>query len=59
MRGDARSRQSRKQLFGENSKGIRARHENEMSERVIGAAIEVHRYHGPGLVEQVYEESLN
>ncbi len=33
-------------------------HENEISERIIGAAIEVHRYHGPGLVEQVYEESL-
>ena len=33
-------------------------HENEISERIIGAAIEVHKYHGPGLVEQVYEESL-
>jgi GxxExxY protein len=33
-------------------------HENEISERIIGAAIEVHRYHGPGLVEQIYEESL-
>ena len=33
-------------------------HENEISERIIGAAIEVHRYHCPGLVEQIYEESL-
>ena len=33
-------------------------HENEISEQIIGAAIEVHRYHGPGLVEQIYEESL-
>ena len=33
-------------------------HENEVSERIIGAAIEVHKYHGPGLVEQIYEESL-
>src|ERR1039458_5594325 len=35
-----------------------AMHENEISTLIIGAAIEVHRYHGPGLVEQVYEESL-
>ncbi len=33
-------------------------HENEISNLIIGAAIEVHRYCGPGLVEQVYEESL-
>jgi GxxExxY protein len=33
-------------------------HENEISERIIGAAIEVHRFFGPGLVEQVYEESI-
>ena len=33
-------------------------HENEISERVIGASIEGHRYFGPGLVEQVYEEAL-
>ena len=33
-------------------------HENEISHLIIGAAIEVHRVHGPGLVEQVYEESL-
>ena len=33
-------------------------HENEVSSLIIGAAIEVHRFHGAGLVEQVYEESL-
>jgi GxxExxY protein len=33
-------------------------HENEISQRIIGAAIEVHKHFGPGLVEQVYEEAL-
>lgn len=33
-------------------------HENEISECIIGSAIEVHKYYGPGLVEQVYEEAL-
>jgi len=33
-------------------------HENEISERIIGAATEVHKFFGPGLVEPVYEESL-
>jgi GxxExxY protein len=33
-------------------------HENEISERIIGAAIEVHKFFGPGLVEQIYEESV-
>ena len=33
-------------------------HENEISDKVIGAAIEVHRHHGPGLVEKIYEDSL-
>jgi GxxExxY protein len=33
-------------------------HENEISNLIIGAAVEVHRCFGPGLVEQVYEESL-
>ncbi len=33
-------------------------HENEISGLIIGAAIEVHKHFGPGLVEQVYEESL-
>jgi|ERR1043166_2103481 GxxExxY protein len=33
-------------------------HENEVSSLIIGAAIEVHRYFGPGLVEKVYEEAL-
>jgi GxxExxY protein len=31
---------------------------NEITEMVIGAAIEVHRYLGPGLLESAYEECL-
>ncbi len=33
-------------------------HENEISKKVIGCAIEVHRQLGPGLLESVYEEAL-
>ncbi len=33
-------------------------HENEISEKIIGAAIEVHRILGAGLLESVYEDAL-
>jgi GxxExxY protein len=33
-------------------------HENEISRQIIGAAIEVHRCLGPGLLESVYEDAL-
>lgn len=29
-----------------------------MTEKIIGAAIEVHKYWGPGLLESIYEKSL-
>jgi len=32
--------------------------EEQLTERIIGAAIEVHRFWGPGLNEEVYERSL-
>ncbi len=32
--------------------------ENELTQGIIGAAIEVHRCLGPGLLEAVYEEAL-
>jgi GxxExxY protein len=32
--------------------------ENVLTERIIGAAIEVHRHLGPGLLESAYEECL-
>ena len=31
---------------------------NEITEKIIGCAIEVHRQLGPGLLEHAYEEAL-
>jgi GxxExxY protein len=31
---------------------------NDLTERIIGCAIEVHRHLGPGLLESVYESAL-
>ena len=32
--------------------------EQALTEKIIGAAIEVHKYWGPGLLESVYEKSM-
>ena len=32
--------------------------QNELSGQIIGAAIEVHRILGPGLLESIYQEAL-
>ena len=34
------------------------RNNNELSSKIIGAAIEVHKAPGPGLLESVYEECI-
>ena len=34
------------------------KHENEITEKIIGCAIEVHRNLGPGLLESIYEKAL-
>jgi GxxExxY protein len=31
---------------------------NHLTQRIIGAAIEVHRHVGPGLLESIYQECL-
>jgi GxxExxY protein len=31
---------------------------NELAQKIIGTAIEVHRYFGPGLLESAYEKCL-
>ena len=31
---------------------------DELTEQIIGSAIEVHRVLGPGLLESIYEEAL-
>ena len=33
-------------------------HENEISEKIIGSAFEVHRILDPGQLESVYEDAL-
>jgi len=33
-------------------------YDDELTEKIIGAAIEVHRHLGPGLLEAIYEEAL-
>ena len=41
-----------------NRRGAETRRENQITETVIGCAIEIHRALGPGLLESAYEECL-
>jgi len=38
--------------------GQNEKRSNELSNRIIGAALEIHRILGPGLLESAYEECL-
>jgi GxxExxY protein len=41
-----------------NRRGAETQRENQITETVIGCAIEIHRALGPGLLESAYEECL-
>lgn len=41
-----------------NRRGAETQSENQLTEKIIGCAIEVHRTLGPGLLESAYEECL-
>ena len=41
-----------------NRGGAEAQSENQITEAIIGCAIEVHRTLGPGLLDSAYEECL-
>jgi len=45
--------------WGESRENLRGRHEFEdLSNKVIGCAIEVHKTLGPGFLESIYEQAL-
>jgi GxxExxY protein len=44
-------------VFAKNAKGVRM-HEDEISYKIIGAAIKAHKAIGPGLLESAYEHAL-
>ena len=52
VRKDFSQRARRKKIRGKNM------NENEISHRIIGIAIELHKKLGPGLLESVYENAL-
>jgi len=45
-------------LATESTEGTEKFMNDQLTERIIGAAIEVHRLLGPGLLESIYEEAL-
>src|SRR5438552_1009088 len=55
---NAETQRPQRNAEGQEAKIPETLHENQISSLIIGAAIEVHRYYGPGLIEQIYEESL-
>jgi len=55
---NAEKQRPQRNAEGQEAKIPETLHENQISSLIIGAAIEVHRYHGPGLIEQIHEESL-
>jgi GxxExxY protein len=48
----------RDEVVDSKASGTRLQTGDPLTERIIGAAIEVHRILGPGLLESIYEEGL-
>ncbi len=55
---NAETQRAQSNAEGSEAESTGTLHENQISSLIIGAAIEVHRYYGPGLIEQIYEASL-
>jgi hypothetical protein len=53
-----RTDRSRESTATENTEDTEVEEKDELTEQIIGAAVEVHRIRGPSLLESISEEAL-